>query len=213
LPTGEGDIIYSTSGSTWDTYRLPSLAGFGYKETIFTFNGELSKKTGPFRIYNKLGVNQLVHKVALSVAGAPTGDQVIVDIRRLLSSFDTIGSSVWTPNNGTPGWEDVRPKITSGSYYGETSDILTPRGASSSFIWGNGRALRAEIANVGSTYGGAYLVVHLIHSDSSEDEPQFTAVTSKHAYLAAPPGTTKPAYIAGGGVVNTSKAAFIEGDT
>jgi len=197
LPTGVGDVIYSTSGSTWDTYRLPSLAGFGYKETIFTFNGELSKKVGPFRLYNKLGVNQLVHKVALSVAAAPSGDDVVVDIRRHFSSFDTEGVSVWTPNNGAPGWEDVRPRISSGSYYGETSDVPTARGASANFVWGNGRGIRAEIANAGAVYGGAYLVVHIVHGDTAEEEPGFTAVTLKHAFLNVQPGTWKHAMIVG----------------
>ncbi len=208
LPTGEGDIIYSTSGSTWDTYRLPSLAGFGHKETIFTFGGELHSVVGPYRFYNKLGVNQLVTKVVLSVAGAPQGQEVVVDIRRLFSSFDVQGSSVWSPNNGSPGWEDVRPRISSGSYYGETSDDLSPRGASSGFVWGNGRALRAEVVQAGSAYGGAYLTVHLVHEDTAEVEPGFVAVTHQHAMINCP-GTTQHAMIVGPSY--TIQHAYMEG--
>jgi len=208
LPTQPGDIVYSTSGSTWDTCRLPSLAGFGHKETIFTFGGELHSVLGPYRFYNKLGVNQLVTKVALSVHGAPSGQEVVVDIRRLFSSFDTSGLSVWSPNNGSPGWEDVRPRISSGSYYGETSDEPSYRGIEASFVWGNNRAIRAEVVQAGSIYGGAYLTVHLVHEDTSEEEAPFTAATSQHACIHCP-GAVQHAMIVGPSY--DTQSAYIEG--
>jgi hypothetical protein len=113
------------------------------KEMIITFSGNLSISDNPLRIYNKLGSSMTISQVFLSVATAPTGDDVIVDIHKN-------GITIFTN-------QAHRPSVVASSNTGFTTTIDIPG-------WADGAYLTAHIDNVGSANTGADLVVHVIYS-------------------------------------------------
>lgn len=167
-PDGSFSFIYSPEGDYWQTIQIPSFAGQKH-ETIFTFAGELYTVDGPFRIYNLFGVAQGISRVFLSVAGTPLGDDLIVDVHQ-------DGTTIFTN-------QDNRPRVVDGENIGEASFINISSWSAESY-------LTAHIDQVGSTFPGSHLVVHIVHGDSS-----YYASSSVHVCLIGEPYSSVPAYL------------------
>lgn len=130
--------------ATEDGLEFASVAGGGLvRETIFTFAGDLEVGSNPFKIYNKFGSSQTISQVFLSIATAPAGANVVVDIHKN-------GTTIFTNQSN-------RPAITDGNTEGYTTTIDVS-------TWADGEYLTAHIDQIGSNTPGANLVVHVIHS-------------------------------------------------
>jgi hypothetical protein len=116
-------------------FLMPSL---GTDEEVYSVSGGLSVSTGQLRLYNRSGVPWQLGLIYISVGTAPTGDNIIVDVKNSGSTIFT------TPAN--------RPTITAGSYTGVSA--LPPDLP----IVAVGEYLTVDILQVGATIPGSDLV-------------------------------------------------------
>lgn len=112
-------------------------------QAVFTAEGTLVVGSGAIRIYNKLGATKIISQVFIAANDAPTGQAIIVDIRR----------------NGTTVFTNPvhRPQIVAGAFTGTTTTI-----DAASFA--DGDYLTMEIDQIGSGVAGSDLSVHVIYS-------------------------------------------------
>lgn len=109
---------------------------------IFTTEGDLAVDDNPLRLYNTLGRSVTISKVLLSVATAPTGAALIVDIHK-------DGTTIFTTQSN-------RPQVAAGANSGYTTTIEVA-------TWADGEYLTMHIDQVGSTVAGADMVVHIVY--------------------------------------------------
>ncbi len=197
-PKGAESWIYSEDGLSWTTIRMP-LSAFGgmVRETILTFSGELLVSDNPYKVYNLFGGGQVFNKVFLSVASAPIGQDIIVDIHQ----------------NGTTIFENQnnRPRIVAGDTTGYTTNFNTP-------LWQTNNYLTAHIDQVGTSYKGSYLVVHIVHGSGVFTSTAIRSAymmggfnSTKHAHVTAPAGMVVHAYLRGPDPEKSSKSAYLYG--
>jgi hypothetical protein len=138
---GDVSVIQNSPGKVTITI---SASGIVYThQTIFTAVGTLTVGNNPLRVYNKLGVNQTISEVFLSVGTAPTGSGIVVDIHKG-------GTTIFTN-------QTHRPQIIAGANTGNTTTIDISS-------WGTNEYLTAHIDNIGSATAGSDLVIHVIHT-------------------------------------------------
>lgn len=130
----------------WDGAKWVAQVFSGANVPIITLGsreGNLVVTASPFRIYNQYGSDRSVSKVFLSVGTAPTGADIIVDVKK----------------NGTTSIfaAGQKPKIVAGSYTGFSTAIDIP-------TWVAGDYLTWEITQIGSAIVGADLVVQIVHT-------------------------------------------------
>ena len=141
LPGTVGEILVS-DGTKW-TSQAPGNTGFlAPIMTLGTYEGGLIVAETPFKIYNQYGMDRNITKVFLSVGTAPTGDDIIIDIKLdEVSIFDS---------------DLNRPTILAGEVTGYSVTIEIPTWLQDSYItW--------EILQIGSGTPGSNLVIHIIH--------------------------------------------------
>lgn len=112
-------------------------------EALFSVEGPLSVAPGSMRIYNLSRGRRTIQRVFLSVATAPQGSSIIVDVNKN-------GTTIFTNQAN-------RPQIAPGANTGETTTIDVP-------AWNDGDYLTVDVDQVGSTASGSYLTVHIICS-------------------------------------------------
>lgn len=131
--------VVATSSSGGSTPPTPEEVS---RQTILTFSGDLETGENPLKVYNLIG-DQVISKIFLSVATAPTGSGIKVDLHKN-------GVTIFTN-------QDNRPVITDGQTTGYTVTIDVP-------TWELDSYLTASIDEIGTTTAGANLVVHILHS-------------------------------------------------
>lgn len=113
------------------------------RTAVFTFEGRLTTTTGAVRIYNKLGATSIISQVFIAADTAPTGDAIVVDVHK-------DGTTIFTN-------QAHRPQIADASHTGYSTDIDDD-------AWADGEYLSVDIDQVGSTYAGDNLTVHVVYS-------------------------------------------------
>ena len=126
-------------GTKWIT-TTPASSDTPLIMTLGTKEGNLSVISSPFKIYNRYGTDRIITEVFLSVAIAPTGDDVIVNV-------DMDGSSIFTGGN--------EATILATELTGFSITIASP-------TWAIGSYIEWDILQVGTTLPGSDLVVHIV---------------------------------------------------
>ena len=144
VPTGlaVGDVL------TWDGLKwVAQAAGASVPPimTLGTYEGELQVGETPFKIYNKYGMDREIIEVFLSVSDAPTGDDLVVDIK-------VAGMSIFSPGD--------EATILTGETTGSATLFADP-------FWTQDTYLTWEITQIGSSTPGSNLVIHIIHQQGS----------------------------------------------
>jgi hypothetical protein len=116
------------------------------RAAVFTFEGRLTAVGGTIRIYNKLGVTATISQVYLTATVAPTGAAIIVDVHKN-------GTTIFTN-------QAHRPQIADGAHTGFSVTV-------DDTSWADGDYLSADMDQVGSTYAGEDLTVHVIATFNS----------------------------------------------
>lgn len=139
VPAGQatGDIL-QWDGTKW----VLTTAGQADTPimTLGTFEGDIEALASPFRIYNRYGSNRIITEVYLSVATAPTGSAIKVDVQ-------VDGTSIFT--GGSEAQIAISANVGSTTTFANNS-------------WPAGSYLTWEIDQIGSSVPGANLVVHIV---------------------------------------------------
>lgn len=143
VPVGSaiGDIAV-WDGAKWVTQQAGSGDILPPIMTLGTAEGVLQTGASPFKIYNRYDTNRQIVEVFLSVGTAPTGADLIVDVK-----LD--GTSIFSGGN--------EAKISAGSTTGSALVFLSD-------IWYISSYLSWEITQIGSSEYGSDLAVHIIHN-------------------------------------------------
>ena len=132
-------------GAVWKDITANAVtvnAATAVDQALWSFEGALNTVSSPLRILNESGAARTIAKVALSVATAPTGAAVIVDV-------NLNGTTIYATQAN-------RPQVADGAYAGESTaiDVAT---------WEDGQYLTVDVDQVGSGAAGADLVVHVVY--------------------------------------------------
>jgi len=114
--------------------------------TLASRDGELEIGASPFKIYNRFGSDRYILEVFLSVGTAPTGDDIIVDVKVDSASIFALQVDM--------------PTILAGNTTGSDTIIDLP-------VWSGTSYLSWEIIQVGSSAPGSDLMVHITHTYSN----------------------------------------------
>lgn len=128
-------------GAKWVAQQAGSAGIMPPIMTLGTAEGALQTGASPFKIYNRYNTNRQIAEVFLSVSDAPTGDDLIVNVK-----LD--GVSIFSGGN--------EAKILAGATTGSALVFLSD-------IWYISSYLTWEITQIGSTLPGSNLTVHIIH--------------------------------------------------
>jgi hypothetical protein len=120
-------------GTKWVAYNNPLTV-------LGTMEGAVIVGASPFKLYNRFGSNRTITEIFLSVSAAPTGVDLIVDIK-------VDGVSIFSGSLAS---------ITDGSLTGVQTTINAP-------TWASGSYLTWEVTQKGSTASGENLTVHITH--------------------------------------------------
>ena len=134
VPAGSSaNDLLRWDGSKW-------VAGKHKLTTLGTVEGDIALGETPFKIYNRFGVTRTITEIFLVVATAPTGADLIVDIK-------VDGVSIFSGSLAS---------IADAAVTGVQTTINAPS-------WAAGSYLTWEVTQVGSTTPGANLVIHITH--------------------------------------------------
>jgi hypothetical protein len=111
-------------------------------QVIFTVKGAVAVAAGDLEIPNSTGRTLTLHGVYLRCKTAPTGADLIVNIKKN-------GTAITTSPN--------RAKIAAGANTGSSTTLSTT-------TWADGEYLSADIDQVGSTVAGSNLVIIVVYS-------------------------------------------------
>lgn len=127
-------------------YKNEEIGGGGEnkRQALYYFAGTQVVVQHKQRIYNLYGSDRLIEKIFLYALQAPTGADLIVDVK-------VNGTSIFTSS--------PLPKIVAGSTTGFTTGIDLP-------TWGTDEYLEVAVTQIGSTLAGADLTVHVLFGDS-----------------------------------------------
>ncbi len=128
-------IAIITEASTDYNYPKPK------QQAILTFAGNITVGENPLRIYNTTGSAKTILQVHVSVATAPTGSDILVDIHKN-------GTTIFTNQSN-------RPTVTASANTGISTTIDVSN-------WPDGEYLTASIDQIGSSVSGANLVVNIL---------------------------------------------------
>jgi len=142
---GTGVLAENDPANTATTVTIEG-APIATRAAVFTFEGRLTAVSGTIRIYNKLGVTATISQVYLTATVAPTGAAIIVDVHKN-------GTTIFTN-------QAHRPQIADGAHTGFSVTV-------DDTSWADGDYLSADMDQVGSTYAGEDLTVHVIATFNS----------------------------------------------